>query len=390
MNFRTSKQLEPKQILDAIACRGERIVVTSDKFPSLRFGAVYVSLRGIEINREDNGYEVRVCSFANRSDLKLYSSVVEVMLELTNAQCLYEDDEEQPITNPKDFFDAKWIDEQIESSLITTSGLIRYSGKPIIMDGMFFPFCVGPRMAKSYNLHLKEPCMGDMERIQYYLTAIQWGYSDKESTSSRLVMPNPDDESERPLSLSIIYAEGGKVKPFDFVSYADVVCLMNLDKDEEKPVFIKMEDFWKIVPEKGFSLMDEYQLLCDKPLKYKAFKQMCEDAKLFHVDDLHQRFTYPGNGYNEKQKTYVLMWNPAISSITLDAHNENIPEIMTEYFNWSVYEYQEAKKGDRFVMVRCGTGKTGLVMSGIFDSNPYQSGDWSGRGRTVYYMDLEP
>lgn len=29
-------------------------------------------------------------------------------------------------------------------------------------------------------------------------------------------------------------------------------------------------------------------------------------------------------------------------------------------------------------------------MSGVFDSNPYQGGDWSGRGRTVFYMDMQP
>ena len=52
--------------------------------------------------------------------------------------------------------------------------------------------------------------------------------------------------------------------------------------------------------------------------------------------------------------------------------------------------YKEAKKNDRFVLIRCGEGKTGLVMSGIFDSNPYQAGDWSGKGRKVFYMDMTP
>ena len=64
--------------------------------------------------------------------------------------------------------------------------------------------------------------------------------------------------------------------------------------------------------------------------------------------------------------------------------------MLTEHYNWSVYEYKEAKKNDRFVLIRCGEGKTGLVMSGIFDSNPYQAGDWSGKGRKVFYMDMTP
>ena len=80
----------------------------------------------------------------------------------------------------------------------------------------------------------------------------------------------------------------------------------------------------------------------------------------------------------------------AVSSIKMEDHVDSIPNLLTGNFNWSVYEYQEAKKNDRFVLIRCGEGNTGLVMSGIFDSNPYQSGDWSSKGRTVFYMDMTP
>ncbi len=84
------------------------------------------------------------------------------------------------------------------------------------------------------------------------------------------------------------------------------------------------------------------------------------------------------------------MWNPAVSSIKMEDHLNDIPNLLTAGFSWSVYDYKEAKKGDRFVMVRCGEGKTGIVMSGIFDSNPYQAGDWSGKGRKVFYMEMKP
>lgn len=47
---------------------------------------------------------------------------------------------------------------------------------------------------------------------------------------------------------SLIYAEGGKVKPFDFVSYADILGMM--DK-KGGVVMIHMEDYPKILPSKG-------------------------------------------------------------------------------------------------------------------------------------------
>ena len=386
VNFRTKKQFEPKMLFDELVKRGKKIMVTSAEFPCLKLGTHLEALRGVEINKEDNGYEIRVCSFANRADLQLYGAVVEMMVSLTGENPLYEDNEEEVISDPKEFFGDKWIKSQRESSLSVMCALIKYNGKPIIMDGIFFPFCFGPILARDFDIDLSDPYIEDLNVIQDYLSGLQWKYADKESTSSRLALQNPNDE-ERPLSISLIYAEDGKVKPFDYVSYADVLCLM--DKDKEV-VMIHMEDFWKIISSDGFELMDDYQVSIKGDLSYKDFLEMQEKAKLFAVDDLSYHPTFPGNGYDEKQKTYVLMWNPAISSVKMEDHVDSIPNLLTEHYNWSVYEYKEAKKNDRFVLIRCGEGKTGLVMSGIFDSNPYQAGDWSGKGRKVFYMDMTP
>ena len=85
------------------------------------------------------------------------------------------------------------------------------------------------------------------------------------------------------------------------------------------------------------------------------------------------------------------MWNPAISSVTLEDHNATIKNILTEYFNWSVWDYKKAKCGDRFYLVKVGKkGTKGIVMSGVFDSQPYELDDWSGRGRQTFYMDMKP
>lgn len=386
VNFHTVKQFEPTTIFDELVKCGKKIMVTSAEFPCLKLGTHLEALRGIEINKEENGYEIRVCSFANRSDLQLYGAVVEAMVSLTGENPIYEDDEEEVISDPKEYFGDEWINDQLESSFRVMCALIKYNGKPIIMDGIFFPFCFGPILARNFDIDLSDPFTEDINDVQDFLSGVQWKYADKENTSSRLALQNPNDE-ERPLSISLIYAEDGKVKPFDYVSYADVLCLM--DKDKEV-IMIHMEDFWKIVSSDGFELMDDYQISIKENLSYEDFLEMQKKAELFKVDDLYYHPTYPGNGYDEKQKTYVLMWNPAISSVKIENHVDSIPNLLTEYYNWSVYEYQEAKKNDRFVLVRCGEGKTGLVMSGIFDSNPYQAGDWSGKGRKVFYMDMTP
>lgn len=90
--------------------------------------------------------------------------------------------------------------------------------------------------------------------------------------------------------------------------------------------------------------------------------------------------------------TIILFWNPAISSYSLDDFQRELEEVSDSYdnMNWSVWEHEKAHAGDRFFMVRCGEGKTGICMSGYFSSKPYRGEDWSGRGRVTFYMDLEP
>lgn len=101
---------------------------------------------------------------------------------------------------------------------------------------------------------------------------------------------------------------------------------------------------------------------------------------------------YPGGGYNPNQQTFILMWNPAISSITIHNHIDSIAHIDDWQFNWSVYEWEKAHEGDRFFMVRVGDGNTGIVMSGIFISKPYTSRDWNRVRKTkeIHYMEMQP
>lgn len=93
------------------------------------------------------------------------------------------------------------------------------------------------------------------------------------------------------------------------------------------------------------------------------------------------------------QNTFILMWNPSISSYTIERFNSDLKDMAEGFFlddfNWSVWDHEQARDGDRFYMVKVGPGTNGIVMSGTFISDPYQGEDWSGKGRTVFYMDME-
>ena len=93
-------------------------------------------------------------------------------------------------------------------------------------------------------------------------------------------------------------------------------------------------------------------------------------------------------------RVFVLMWNPAISSYTMERFENDLQEMVEwgespDDFDWSVWEWEKAHEGDHFFMVRVGEGNTGIVMAGTFTSDPYEGEDWSGRGRKTYYMQME-
>jgi hypothetical protein len=82
------------------------------------------------------------------------------------------------------------------------------------------------------------------------------------------------------------------------------------------------------------------------------------------------------------------MWNPEISSFKMENFMEGMQNFESFGLNWSVWDNEEIHEFDEFFMVRVGSGKTGIVMKGTVLSDPYISKDWSGRGRKVYYVDL--
>ena len=96
----------------------------------------------------------------------------------------------------------------------------------------------------------------------------------------------------------------------------------------------------------------------------------------------------PGD-YITHPQTYILRWNPTISSFKLEHYRKacTYPEGFS--MNWSIYEWEKAKKGDRFYMERLGDGGKGIVFRGQFSSDPYLGEDWAGTSKKRYYVDID-
>jgi len=78
-------------------------------------------------------------------------------------------------------------------------------------------------------------------------------------------------------------------------------------------------------------------------------------------------------------KSYLMRWNPSVSSFTEKDFKECVENMVHGMFrmNWSIYEWEEARRGDLFFMMRTGDDKAGIVFTGQFISDPYPGDDWA-------------
>lgn len=89
-------------------------------------------------------------------------------------------------------------------------------------------------------------------------------------------------------------------------------------------------------------------------------------------------------------KRYLMRWNPSISSFTEKDYEECVANMVHGMFrmNWSINEWEEARRGDIFYMMRVGDDKAGLVFNGQFISDPYPGEDWAGSTKRRMYVDM--
>lgn len=391
VNVRTEKQLDPNDIFRNLADSGERIIVTSDKFPHVHLGTHLKSLRGIEINQEEGGYEVRVCSFSSLDDLRLFAKTIQVVIDMTGGKAYFEDADDEEVTDPLQQFDEKWAKTQRASSFEVIRALSTHSGYPIVMYGIFLSFCIGPKLLEAFHIPLRGAYrQEDVAELQDYLIDVQWKLADEPDTSTRLAISPPSGKEEERQDISLISIKNGKVSQFTYISEAQLLGLMDMDDKSREPVFIPFREADKILPGDLFEPIDDEQYRLTGKLSADTVHEMMERARYLQPDDLFGKDTFPGEGRDRQQHTVILMWNPAISSVSLKDHRRDIAQMRTADFCWSVWEYDRARLGDQFYLVKVGEGHTGIVMSGVFISHPFQGEDWSGKGRLTYYAHLRP
>lgn len=273
INIITKKKITPDNYFDELMKLGEKICVISDEFPCLKLGNFSTSLRGIEISEIENGYEIRICTFASIADYQLFRKSIDIIKKITGGKVEYEGEIINRFDSYKQF-DDKWLYSQLEMAIDVSTILAKQSDNPIVYFGMFAPFCFGKKMMKKFGIENNKPNETDIFKIRKYFRDMQWFLEDKTSTKSNLVIQDDDGKQK---SISLIAIKNNKVSDFDFISYAEMILFHDLDN--QKFAIMPFEESINKIPKEKYSLLDECQMLMKEPLTTDEIRKIIAESQ---------------------------------------------------------------------------------------------------------------
>ena len=84
--------------------------------------------------------------------------------------------------------------------------------------------------------------------------------------------------------------------------------------------------------------------------------------------------------------TYILFWNPAISDYPMKNYCREYLRNVGNVLTWELREHEIAEPGDRVFWIRCGEGKTGILMAGSIYESPFEDAHWKNPGEKTSYV----
>ena len=87
--------------------------------------------------------------------------------------------------------------------------------------------------------------------------------------------------------------------------------------------------------------------------------------------------------------TFILRWNPAVSSYKMKHHKAICKNIESgNYFSdWSIHDWEKLEIGDAFILCQVGTKKDGIAAIGKFISKAYEKRKRRGDKTKAHYAD---
>ena len=315
------------------------------------------STQGLEVtymHQKDTHLHIELPWLASVGDVKLAFALMKALRDrYPECGIFLDDNADEEFSLVEDNYDA-----MVTMRLINMRALIEnYPNGHMGANGFYHEF-IAPSQKDYPDMEIEELVFKAADMF----VELQWDYADFESPGLANVTP-PD---------GISYTARILTNDDDtFVGISQHVCLSCDGEIKDVPV----DDFFRAV--KGntyFKMVDAAQFTLRK-MPEKEWKALFDSLNVAAI---------------QAPKTYLLRWNPTISSLSLDRYreiNEEYPEGFN--FHWSIYEWEQAHKGDRFFMLRTGDDHAGLIFRGVFTDEPYEDDDWAGKGRQRHYMEMD-
>ena len=360
--FDASNGLDLNRMIDSAAKVLDVAIMCGEHDPDeeeIQHTTMYIkggSTQGIETILLKSGlFTINLPYLASRTDVALAFTLMREAKKLRPELVIYDGDENT-------FADLS-EDNEVETyfyRLDNISKIIEYQDNHIGVNGLMHEFHIFPDYIKAL--------MPDVEPQEWTYKAfddfidIQWNYEDYEKFS-RAEVAAPDGEE---FIGRILCNNKG------FAGNCEKVILYN----NKETKIVDIDEFFEATKDNKYvKRLDYSQFVIDK-MPEKDWQ------KFFNSFDV-KPLRHP--------KTYLLRWNPTISSFKLEHYCKALEDSPDGFgFDWSVYEWEEAHEGDRYYMLRTGDDKAGIVFHGVFNSEPYEGKDWAGqKGKTRRYMDMD-
>ncbi len=91
--------------------------------------------------------------------------------------------------------------------------------------------------------------------------------------------------------------------------------------------------------------------------------------------------------------TFILRWNPKISSYKMEEHFDIVKHVKKgkypTHFDWSIYEWEQLRPNNMFILLQAGTENDGVAMVGKFTTEAYEDDSWRNDGKKYHYADMQ-
>lgn len=314
------------------------------------------STQGIETILLKTGlFTINLPYLASRTDVALAFTLMREARKLRPELVIYDGDD-------KTFADLSEENEldTYYYRLDNMANIIEKQDAHIGVNGLVHEFHIFPEYIKA-QMPNASPQEWTYKAFEDFID-IQWNYGDYENFS-RATVGSPDGEE-------FVARILGNNKGFA------CVCQKVILYNEKETKILPIDDFFAATKDNKFiKRLDYAQFVIDK-MPDKVWQNFYDS---FDVEPIRS------------PKTYLLRWNPTISSFKLDDYRDVLSKYPGGFsgMNWSVYEWEKAHKGDHYYMLRTGDDKAGIVFRGVFTSDPYPGEDWAGNGKQRYYMDMD-